>query len=82
MIDPANYAALKSSGAIVSVSKEEDTITIASKAFDSNTGAALANEIDTFSAASLASQVSGYQNSLTAINGVVSSIQALLADAA
>ena len=81
-LDPANYSTLKANGAIVSITQSGDNVTITSKAFDPVTGAALPNNVDVFSAAALNQQVANYQASLTAINAVIYSLQAVLTDAA
>lgn len=81
MIDPANYSTIKSGNSVVSISQVGDAITLTSKSFCPITGTPNPNNVDTFSASNLYSQISTYQASLTSINAIISSLQELISDA-
>lgn len=72
--DPAQYSAMKAANNIVSLTVNDDTITITSKVYSSIDGAPLPNEVDISSISQLNSTIMAFQS-------VITNYQALIEDA-
>ena len=80
-MDSSQYTTLKAAGAITGISLSGDVVTISAKAFNHNTGQALPDTEDAFSAAGIATQITSYQAQVTALQAAVANLQLLSTDA-